>query len=464
MAKMWAGRTDGITDQIADDFNSSIHFDCRLYNEDITGSMAHAAMLKKQGIIPAEAAEHIIEGLAGILADLKSGKLAIDESCEDIHMFVEQVLTERISDEGKMLHTARSRNDQVALDMRMYMRTKVKEIIELIKELIEVLNEASVKYIDVIMPGYTHLQRAQPIFFSQHLLAYEMMLLRDVSRLNDALERMDESPIGACALAGTTYDTDREYEAGLLGFSGISANSMDAVSDRDYCIELLSCFSILMMHLSRFSEEIILWSSWEFRFIELSDAYTTGSSIMPQKKNCDMAELTRGKTGRVYGDLMSLLTVMKGIPLAYNKDMQEDKEPVFDAVDTVIMCLRVYIPMIANMKINSANMLKAAQSGFINATDLADYMVKKGLPFRSAYKISGQIVAECIRTNQVLETLPLSEYSKYWDQFDEDLYEAIDLVNAAEKRTSKGGTSRVSIREQIELVNQKLAEMQKGTE
>ena len=464
MAKMWAGRTDGITDQIADDFNSSIHFDCRLYNEDITGSMAHAAMLKKQGIIPAEAAEHIIEGLAGILADLKSGKLAIDESCEDIHMFVEQVLTERIGDEGKMLHTARSRNDQVALDMRMYMRTKVKEIIELIKELIEVLNEASVKYIDVIMPGYTHLQRAQPIFFSQHLLAYEMMLLRDVSRLNDALERMDESPIGACALAGTTYDTDREYEAGLLGFSGISANSMDAVSDRDYCIELLSCFSILMMHLSRFSEEIILWSSWEFRFIELSDAYTTGSSIMPQKKNCDMAELTRGKTGRVYGDLMSLLTVMKGIPLAYNKDMQEDKEPVFDAVDTVIMCLRVYIPMIANMKINSANMLKAAQSGFINATDLADYMVKKGLPFRSAYKISGQIVAECIRTNQVLETLPLSEYSKYWDQFDEDLYEAIDLVNAAEKRTSKGGTSRVSIREQIELVNQKLAEMQKGTE
>ncbi len=464
MAKMWAGRTDGITDQIADDFNSSIHFDCRLYNEDITGSMAHAAMLKKQGIIPAEAAEHIIEGLAGILADLKSGKLAIDESCEDIHMFVEQVLTERIGDEGKMLHTARSRNDQVALDMRMYMRTKVKEIIELIKELIEVLNEASVKYIDVIMPGYTHLQRAQPIFFSQHLLAYEMMLLRDVSRLNDALERMDESPIGACALAGTTYDTDREYEAGLLGFSGISANSMDAVSDRDYCIELLSCFSILMMHLSRFSEEIILWSSWEFRFIELSDAYTTGSSIMPQKKNCDMAELTRGKTGRVYGDLMSLLTVMKGIPLAYNKDMQEDKEPVFDGVDTVIMCLRVYIPMIANMKINSANMLKAAQSGFINATDLADYMVKKGLPFRSAYKISGQIVAECIRTNQVLETLPLSEYSKYWDQFDEDLYEAIDLVNAAEKRTSKGGTSRVSIREQIELVNQKLAEMQKGTE
>ncbi|MDO4414465.1 MAG: argininosuccinate lyase [Erysipelotrichaceae bacterium] len=464
MAKMWAGRTDGITDQIADDFNSSIHFDCRLYNEDITGSMAHAAMLKKQGIIPAEAAEHIIEGLAGILADLKSGKLAIDESCEDIHMFVEQVLTERIGDEGKMLHTARSRNDQVALDMRMYMRTKVKEIIELIKELIEVLNEASVKYIDVIMPGYTHLQRAQPIFFSQHLLAYEMMLLRDVSRLNDALERMDESPIGACALAGTTYDTDREYEAELLGFSGISANSMDAVSDRDYCIELLSCFSILMMHLSRFSEEIILWSSWEFRFIELSDAYTTGSSIMPQKKNCDMAELTRGKTGRVYGDLMSLLTVMKGIPLAYNKDMQEDKEPVFDAVNTVIMCLRVYIPMIANMKINSANMLRAAQSGFINATDLADYMVKKGLPFRSAYKISGQIVAECIRTDQVLETLPLSEYSKYWDQFDEDLYEAIDLVNAAEKRTSKGGTSRVSIREQIELVNQKLAEMQKGTE
>ncbi len=456
MAKMWAGRTDGTTDQIADDFNSSIHFDCRLFEEDITGSIAHASMLKKQAIIPGEAADHIIEELKVILSDLKSGKLEIDLSCEDIHMFVEQVLTERIGDEGKMLHTARSRNDQVALDMRMYMRKKGNEIIALIKELIEVLNESAEKYTDVIMPGYTHLQRAQPVFFAQHLLAYEMMLLRDVSRLEDALERMDESPIGACALAGTTYDTDRMYEAELLGFSGISANSMDAVSDRDFCLEFLSCFSILMMHLSRFSEELLLWTSWEFRFVELSDSYTTGSSIMPQKKNSDMAELVRGKTGRVYGDLVSLLTVMKGIPLAYNKDMQEDKEPVFDAIDTVIMCLKVFTPMIATMKVNSDNMHQAAREGFINATDLADYMVKKGLPFRSAYKISGLIVAECIRSGQVLETLPLDEYKKYWDQFEEDLYEAIDLKNAADTRTSKGGTSRASIREQIELVKKKL--------
>lgn len=456
MAKMWAGRTDGTTDQVADDFNSSIHFDCRLFEEDITGSIAHASMLKKQAIIPAEAADHIIEELKVILSDLKSGRLEIDLSCEDIHMFVEQVLTERIGDEGKMLHTARSRNDQVALDMRMYMRKKGNEIIALIKELIEVLNESAEKYTDVIMPGYTHLQRAQPVFFAQHLLAYEMMLLRDVSRLEDALERMDESPIGACALAGTTYDTDRMYEAELLGFSGISANSMDAVSDRDFCLEFLSCFSILMMHLSRFSEELLLWTSWEFRFVELSDSYTTGSSIMPQKKNSDMAELVRGKTGRVYGDLVSLLTVMKGIPLAYNKDMQEDKEPVFDAIDTVIMCLKVFTPMIATMKVNENNMHQAAREGFINATDLADYMVKKGLPFRSAYKISGLIVAECIRSGQVLETLPLDEYKKYWDQFEEDLYEAIDLKNAADTRTSKGGTSRASIREQIELVKKKL--------
>ena len=413
-------------------------------------------MLKKQAIIPAEAADHIIEELKVILSDLKSGKLEIDLSCEDIHMFVEQVLTERIGDEGKMLHTARSRNDQVALDMRMYMRKKGNEIIALIKELIEVLNESAEKYTDVIMPGYTHLQRAQPVFFAQHLLAYEMMLLRDVSRLEDALERMDESPIGACALAGTTYDTDRMYEAELLGFSGISANSMDAVSDRDFCLEFLSCFSILMMHLSRFSEELLLWTSWEFRFVELSDSYTTGSSIMPQKKNSDMAELVRGKTGRVYGDLVSLLTVMKGIPLAYNKDMQEDKEPVFDAIDTVIMCLKVFTPMIATMKVNENNMHQAAREGFINATDLADYMVKKGLPFRSAYKISGLIVAECIRSGQVLETLPLDEYKKYWDQFEEDLYEAIDLKNAAYTRTSKCGTSRASIRELIELVKKKL--------
>ena len=456
MAKMWAGRTAGNTDQIADDFNSSIHFDSRLYREDITGSMAHASMLKKQNIIPAAAADHIIAGLSEILADLESGELEIDETCEDIHMFVEQVLTERIGEEGKMLHTARSRNDQVALDMRMYMRKKVNEIITLVRGLTEVLADSAEKYKDVILPGYTHLQRAQPVYFGHHLLAYAMMLVRDTSRLQDALKRMDESPIGACALAGTTYDTDRVYEAELLGFSGVCANSLDAVSDRDFCLETLSALSILMMHLSRFSEEIILWSRWEFRFVELSDAYTPGSSIMPQKKNSDMAELVRGKTGRVYGDLMGLLTVMKGIPLAYNKDMQEDKEPVFDAIDTVIMCLKVFTPMIATMNVHPENMMKAAQGGFINATDLADYMVTKGLPFRSAYKISGQIVAECIKTGQVLETLPLETYKKHWDQFEEDLYEAIDLKNAADRRNSLGGTSRESIAKQIELIREKL--------
>ncbi len=456
MAKMWTGRTDGNTDPAADVFNSSIRFDCRLYEEDIRGSIAHASMLKKQNIIPAVAAEHIIAALQEILSDLKNGTLAIDETCEDIHMFIEQVLTERIGDEGKMLHTARSRNDQVALDMRMYMRRKGNEIMSQISGLVQILNGLSEKYMDAIMPGYTHMQRAQPIFFSQHLLAYEMMLLRDRSRIDDALKRMDESPIGACALAGTTYDTDREYEAQLLGFSDISANSMDAVSDRDFCLEILSDLSILMMHLSRFSEELILWSSWEFRFIELPDAYTTGSSIMPQKKNPDMAELVRGKTGRVYGSLISLLTVMKGLPLAYNKDMQEDKEPVFDAVDTVTMCLQIFAPMIANMKVNQENMMKAAKEGFINATDLADYMVRKGLPFRSAYKISGEIVAECIRTGKVLETMALDDYRNYWDAFDADLYDAISLENAADRRTSRGGTSRQSIREQIELVTKKL--------
>ncbi len=458
MAKMWEGRTDGMTDVTADDFNSSIRFDSRMYREDITGSVAHARMLKKQNIIPSGAADHIIEGLLGILSDLETGKLEIDPTAEDIHMFVEQVLTERIGDEGKMLHTARSRNDQVALDMRMYMRTKTGEISSLVKDLVVVLNEAAEKYTDAIMPGYTHLQRAQPIFFSQHLLAYEMMFLRDMSRLKDAVKRMNESPIGACALAGTTYDTDRDYEAGLLGFDSVCLNSMDAVSDRDFCLEILSDLSILMMHMSRLAEEILLWTSWEFRFVELADAYTTGSSIMPQKKNSDMAELIRGKTGRVYGDLIGLLTVMKGLPLAYNKDMQEDKEPVFDAMDTAVMCLSVLTPMIDTMKVNQDRMKQAAQEGFINATDLADYMVRKGLPFRTAYKITGQIVGDCIRNGQILESLPLETYQTYWEQFDNDLYEAIDLTNAADTRTSKGGTSRQSIKEQIEAVKEKLQE------
>ena len=458
MAKLWAGRTDGNTDQTADDFNSSIRVDQRMYFEDISGSIAHARMLGKQGIITAEAADHIIAELTKIRDELDSGALAIDPTCEDIHMFVEQVLTERIGAEGKMLHTARSRNDQVALDTRMYLRKESGAIRTMIVDLIEVLNEAAGKYRDTILPGYTHMQRAQPVMFGHHLLAYAMMLLRDYDRLADGEKRIGVSPIGACALAGTTYPTDRDYEAQLLGFESVAMNSMDAVSDRDFCLELMSALSILMMHLSRFSEELILWSSWEFKFIELSDAYTTGSSIMPQKKNPDMAELIRGKTGRVYGDLMALLTTMKGLPLAYNKDMQEDKEPVFDAVDTVKLCLGILTPMLKGMRVNADQMYAAAQHGFINATDLADYLVTKGMPFREAYKISGAVVSRCIAEGQVLETLPLAEYQTYSDLFGEDLYEAIDLRNAANRRSSKGGTSAASVDAQRTWLNDQLAQ------
>ena len=457
MAKMWAGVTDGATEKIADDFNSSIHFDSRMYRQDITGSMAHAAMLAGKGIITQADADCLIDGLSGILADLDSGALEFDLSCEDIHMFVEQELTARIGDVGKKLHTARSRNDQVALDIRMYLRSEIDEIVALTKKLIGAVTAQAEEYKSAIMPGYTHLQRAQPITFGHHLMAYAMMLLRDIDRLADARRRMNLSPIGCCALAGTTYDTDREFEAAQLGFDGIVLNSLDGVSDRDFCIELMSAIATLMMHLSRFSEEIILWSSWEFKFVELSDAYTTGSSIMPQKKNPDMAELVRGKTGRVYGDLMALLTTLKGLPLAYNKDMQEDKEAVFDAVDTVKMCLKVFSGMIETLKANTANMKLAAQKGFINATDLADYLVKKGMPFRSAYKISGQLVAQCIRENTVLENLPLEVYKGYSELFDQDLYEAIDLMVCVEKRISKGGTSVASVEAQIAYVKQMLA-------
>ena len=457
MAKMWAGRTDGQTEQIADDFNSSIHFDCRMYKQDITGSMVHAAMLAKQGIITDADADALIAGLEDILQDIDSGKLAIDMTCEDIHMFVEQVLTQRIGDVGKKLHTARSRNDQVALDIRLHLREEIDNITALTKELIAAVTAKAEEYADTIMPGYTHLQRAQPITFGHHLMAYAMMLLRDVERLADCRRRMNKSPIGCCALAGTTYNTDRFYEAEKLGFDGICLNSLDGVSDRDFCAELMSAISIMMVHLSRFSEEIILWSSWEFKFIELSDAYTTGSSIMPQKKNPDMAELVRGKTGRVFGDLMGLLTVLKGLPLAYNKDMQEDKEGVFDAVDTVKMCLQVFTGMIATMKANTANMKLAAQKGFINATDLADYLVKKGMPFRSAYKISGQLVAYCIQNNTVLEDLPLETYKEYSDLFDTDLYADIDLVTCVEKRISEGGTSTASVKKQIAFVKKVLS-------
>ncbi|MBQ6221718.1 MAG: argininosuccinate lyase [Solobacterium sp.] len=456
MAKLWSGRTSGATSKIADEFDSSIPFDSRMYKEDIEGSIAHARMLGKQGILPAESVTHIIEGLQGILEDLNSGALEIDETSEDIHMFVEEVLTQRIGDEGKMLHTARSRNDQVANDFRLYLRNESVVLNEKIRGLIRVLNEKAEQNIDTIMPGYTHLQRAQPIFFAHHLLAYEMMFLRDLGRIEDACARMDDSVIGACAFAGTSYDIDREYEASLLGFSSVSKNSIDSVSDRDFCLELLSAFSILMMHMSRLSEELLLWTSWEFGFITLDDAFTTGSSIMPQKKNSDMAELIRGKTGRVYGDLMGLLTVMKGLPLAYNKDMQEDKEPVMDALDTVNICLDVMTPMIETMTVKAERMKQAAREGFINATDLADYLTKKGMPFRTAYKICGEIVSDCMKKGLVLENYPLSSYKEYSELFEEDVYPVIDLTTAADSRSSEGGTSRSSIRKQIEFVGKLL--------
>ena len=455
MAKMWAGRTDGQTDRLADDFNSSIGFDCRMYRQDITGSMAHAAMLGATGILPKADADTLIDGLQTILDDLGSGKLQFDPTCEDIHMFVEQVLTERLGDVGKKLHTARSRNDQVALDLRMYLREQCDAISAQVKTLIEALVDRAAEYKSAIMPGYTHLQRAQPITFGHHLMAYAMMLLRDRSRLADCRKRMNRSPIGCCALAGTTYPTDRAMEAAQLGFDGICMNSLDGVSDRDFCAEFLSTLSILMMHLSRLSEELILWTSWEFGFVELSDAYTTGSSIMPQKKNSDMAELIRGKTGRVYGDLVGLLTMLKGLPMAYNKDMQEDKEGVFDACDTVSMCLPVMTGMIETMTAKPEAMKKAAQRGFINATDLADYLVRKGLPFRSAYKISGAIVGDCVKSGAVLEELPLETYQQYSDLFDPDVYEAVDLTACVEKRTSAGGPAKVQ--EQIDYVTACLA-------
>ena len=456
MAKMWAGRTDGKVNQIADDFNSSIHFDCRMYRQDIRGSMAHAAMLAKQGIISAKDGEELISGLAGILEDLDNGSLQFDMTCEDIHMFVEQVLTERLGDLGKKLHTARSRNDQVALDIRMYLRDEIAQFEEKTRALLSVICDKADTYREYILPGYTHLQRAQPISFGHHLMAYAMMLLRDLERLADCKRRMNVSPIGACALAGTTYETDRRFEAKELSFDGICLNSLDAVSDRDFCLELMSALSILMMHLSRFSEEIILWASWEFKFIELSDDYTTGSSIMPQKKNPDIAELVRGKTGRVYGDLMALLTTLKGLPLAYNKDMQEDKESIFDACDTVKMCLDVFTGMLSGMKANAENMKKAAQNGFINATDLADYLVKKGLPFRTAYKISGTAVAYCIQNGKVLETLSPEEFKTFSDLIEEDVYEEIDLVTCVEKRISEGGTSFGSVSTQIAYVKERI--------
>ncbi len=418
--------------------------------------MAHAAMLGARGIISKADSDALIDGLAAILSDLESGVLRIDEGCEDIHMFVEQVLTERIGDVGKKLHTARSRNDQVALDIRLYLRDEIDTVRELLLKLIGVVTGKAELYKSAIMPGYTHLQRAQPVTFGHHLCAYGMMLLRDVGRLDDYRKRLNISPIGSCALAGTTYDTDRRLEAGKLGFDDICLNSIDGVSDRDFSVELLGAFAIIMMHLSRFAEEIVLWSSWEFRFVELSDAFTTGSSIMPQKKNPDMAELVRGKTGRVYGELMGLLTTLKGLPLAYNKDMQEDKEGVFDACETVKMCLKIFAGMVDNLTAKTDMMKKAAQNGFINATDLADYLVKKGMPFRTAYKISGQIVAECMKDGFVLETLPIERYKSHSELFDTDVYTAVDLDNCVNRRISEGGTSVASVEKQIDFLRKKL--------
>ena len=449
MEKMWAGRTAGQTSALADDFNSSIHIDSRMYKEDIKGSMAHAAMLSEVGILTGEEADRIIAALEQIALDIESRALPIDMNAEDIHMFVESVLTKRIGDLGKKLHTARSRNDQVAVDIRLYMRGKCEEIQALLLDLIDAIVSVADAHQTDIMPGYTHLQRAQPIVFAHHLLAYAEMFRRDLTRIEDAKARMNVSPLGACALAGTTYPISRSMTSKALGFDGYATNSIDAVSDRDFCVELLSCFSIIMMHLSRFSEEVILWTSWEFAYVELDDAYTTGSSIMPQKKNSDMAELVRGKTGRVYGDLMGTLTMLKGLPLAYNKDMQEDKESLFDATETVSRCLEIFAPMIRTMKVKSENMYRAAQRGFINATDLADYLTKRGMPFRTAYKTVGSIVSDCISAGKVLEDLPLETYKAYSELFDQDLYEEISLKTCVSKRISEGATGFASVEKQI---------------
>ena len=447
--KMWAGRTAGDVNELADKLNSSISFDQRLYQEDIKGSMAHAMMLAKQGIITSKEGEDIYFALGQILEDIKSGNLEIDSRAEDIHMFIEQVLTQRIGETGKKLHTARSRNDQIALDMRMYIRTYTDQVTAALRDMVTSLTDKAKDNLDVIMPGYTHLQHAQPVLFSHYMLAYAQMFLRDIGRLTDARKRVNICPIGSCALAGTTYPIDRQAEASALDFSGICQNSLDAVSDRDFCVELLSALSLVMMHLSRLSEELIIWSSQEFGFIEFSDEFSTGSSIMPQKKNPDMAELCRGKTGRVYGDLIALLTTLKGLPLAYNKDMQEDKEAVFDACDTVILCLQVAAPMVRTMKVNATAMAKAASTGFMNATDLADYLVGKGLAFRDAYKISGQIVAHCIEKGTILENLPLKDYKNFCSVIDYDVYQTIDLKNCVNRRTSEGGTSISSVEAQI---------------
>ena len=460
--KLWSGRFGKDTDALVNELNASISFDQRLYKEDITGSMAHARMLGDCGIISQEDAAAIIDGLQGILADIEAGKVAFTADNEDIHMNVESLLTARIGDAGKRLHTARSRNDQVALDFRMYVREQIPVIVCQLLELEAVLCRQAKKYQTAVMPGYTHLQRAQPISFAQHLMAYAAMFRRDVTRLEDCKARLDECPLGSGALAGTTYPIDRWETAQALGFAAPMSNSLDGVSDRDYALELLSGLSILMMHLSRFAEEVILWCSWEFKFIELDDAYATGSSIMPQKKNPDVAELVRGKTGRVYGDLMGLLTAMKGLPLAYNKDMQEDKEPVFDAVDTVEMCLPVFAAMLDTMTVRTDNMRKAAGHGFINATDCADYLTKKGMPFRDAYTVTGKLVAQCTAQGKTLEELTLEELKAASDLFEADVYDALNLENCMALRSSYGGPAVSETTRQIQEIEQFIQERRDG--
>ena len=453
---MWAGRFSKEVDSKVNDFNSSVSFDARMYKQDIKGSVAHATMLAEQGIIDVGESKAIIDGLNGILCDIESGALEIDPTAEDIHMFIEAQLTSRIGDAGKRLHTARSRNDQVALDIRLYLKDEIEEITHLTLELENTIIDLAKQHTRTVMPGYTHLQRAQPITFAHHLTAYAQMLARDLSRLADCKKRTDVMPLGSCALAGTTYPLNRRRTAELLGFSDITMNSLDGVSDRDFAIELCSALSMLMMHLSRFSEEIIMWCSWEFKFIELDDAYSTGSSIMPQKKNPDITELIRGKTARVYGDLQTLLVMMKGLPLAYNKDMQEDKEAIFDAVDTVKLCISTFTPMLATMTVLEDNMRNAAARGFINATDCADYLVKKGMPFRTAYKITGTLVKLCIDKNTVLEQLSLEEYRQLSELFDEDVYDAISLDTCVMQRNVEGGPAPQAVEKQIQLLEQTL--------
>lgn len=450
--QLWKGRFKKELSKTTNDFNSSIPFDSRMYREDIEGSIAHAAMLGKCGIITEEQSAHIIEGLNSILNDIENGSLKIDMEAEDIHTFVEGELTSRIGDDGKRLHTSRSRNDQVALDNKLYLRKELKNIKAQLEELVSIIAKKAEQYSATVMPGYTHLQRAQPITFGHHLLAYAEMILRDISRLDDCYKRMNVMPLGSCALAGTTYPIDRTITKELLNFDDITNNSLDGVSDRDYCIEFASALSIIMVHLSRFSEEIIMWCSWEFKFIELDDAFSTGSSIMPQKKNPDIAELVRGKSGRVFGDTMTLLTVMKGIALAYNKDMQEDKEAIFDAVDTVKMCLTAFNPMLDTMRVIPENMRKAAAGGFINATDAADWLTKNGVPFRDAYKATGELVARCIELGTDLESLPLDEYKKVCDVFNEDVYKAISLEYCVSQRTAFGGPAPENVKAQAERV------------